>query len=350
MVLECGTIRCRYTHSAGARQHWVIHLWLAPCKPVGVFRRLGWMGRYRGETLASGARKVIGFNGARDLVKRTFNKINSRHDRAGSWSEMVVVAVRDAGTGARAARLGLRVLVAAGFGFAAWVLSALLSAPAASASAAQPLDGLLQPPGHSPAQPKLFTGLTSALTGLVGTVDQVVKGVTTVTSSVVEPVTDTVVQTGLAPVGSLLPSGHLPSISSGIPTVLPPHQQSGVPAEPAFDAKQPPVAAPASPVRPVRPHAIVHRGVTAVPLTQVVTRHNGDTHARKTDPPPPPARNGDQTIGVAAAHDGGGAGKHPFIVLGSRFPGADLRPGGVIAGRDVPHLGRNAALPTTSPD
>jgi hypothetical protein len=75
-----------------------------------------------------------------------------------------------------------------------------------------------------------------------------------------------------------------------------------------------------------------------------------DVDAHGTVPVPSPLRDGDQAIGVAATHDSGGSGKHPHIVLGAHPAPADLRPGGVAPGHTVSSTGRNAALPTTSPD
>lgn len=259
---------------------------------------------------------------------------------------MVVVAVRDAGNGARAARLGLRVLVAAGFGLAAWIVGMLLSGPTASADETQPAGGHDQTPRHNLAAPKLLSGLADKLTGVIGTVGQVTTELTQITQAVVEPVQTTI---ELPAVQTLLPLGthigdHHPVKSGG-----PRPDEGPARAEVLDPPPPPPDVAPAAVTSALPQHPSKPRRVTGVQLTQSVARPDSTTHARQTDPAPPPLRSGDQAIGVAATHDGG-AGKHPFIVLGPRLIGADLRPGGVAAGRHVPHISRNAALPTTSPD
>lgn len=263
---------------------------------------------------------------------------------------MVVVAVRDAGTGARAARLGLRVLLAAGFGFVAWVVGALLFGSTASAEDAHSTTTL--PPRDSLSTPKLVTGLTTVLTGLVGTVDQVtakVSQVSQVTQVVTEPVQTAVELAGSTPVGPLLslkphpgPLDPVKSEPRSVPAPTPIELQA--PAAPPVDA------APAKVPADFAAHPVKLRRVTPVPFTQRVDRPDAGGHARQTDPSPPPMRNDGQTVGVAATHDGGGAGKHPFVVLGSALARADLRPGAVAAVRPVRHEGRDAALPATSPD
>ncbi|GLY63801.1 hypothetical protein [Amycolatopsis taiwanensis] len=279
------------------------------------------------------------------------------------------MAVRDAGISARAARLGRRVLVAAGFGFAVWIIGALLSGTSASADEAQPAGGHDRPPRHDLHDlpgPNLLTNLTGTLTdtltntltgtltSLVGTVGQVAGQLTQVTQAVVAPV-QTAIDLPGSTVETLLPldthtevplpgksTWSRPDEGSTRDEVLAPPPPPPPPPLPA------PVPAPivtAVPERPSKP-----RSVTDIQFTQSVARPDSSTHAHQTDPAPPPMHSGDQTIGVAASHDGGGAGKHPFIVLGPRLIGADLQPGGVAAGRHMPHHGKDAALPTTSPD
>ena len=254
---------------------------------------------------------------------------------------MVVVAVRDAGTGVRAARLGLRVLLAAGFALVAWVLGALLTGSTASADEAQPVSTV--PPRHSASDPKLLTGLTTTLTGLVSTADQ---AATKVTQAVVEPV-----QTAFGSAPAQPPLRPRFPASALVPVQPEPRpQETLAPTKPPAPAREPVVAAPAKTATTFPVHPAKLRGVTLVPFTQDVDRPDRGARAHQNDPAPPPMRNGDQTVVVAATHDGGGAGKHPFAVPSSWLTRADLRTRGGAVARPIRHEGRNAALPATSPD
>lgn len=267
---------------------------------------------------------------------------------------MVVVAVRDPGTGGHAARLGLRLLLAGGFAVAAWAVGALLGTFTAAAHEAPHGPDNHGAPGET--EPTPMAAVTGKLTGLAGTVP----GVTTEVTGAVAPPVDTTLDgnvltpvQAIAPLTSLSPlgpfrhrTGALPRSSLGAlgskaleraaapplaappPAETPPPQAAGVGQERSRHAHFAP-----------RRHAAPHVGTPV-----------HDVNTRGSRPAPAPLRTGDQVAGVAAAHDTGGNGKHPFAVLGSRPAPVDLRPSVRAIGHDVLNDGRDAALPTTSPD
>jgi hypothetical protein len=259
---------------------------------------------------------------------------------------MVVVAVRDAETGGRAARLGLRMLFAAGVAIIAWFFGALLGSFTASANEAVPHPDPNAAKGAG-SEPVLLARVTGTLTGLVSEVDQ---AATHVTTAAVEPVRVTIDRAVAAPV---------PLIQ-----LLPAPQLTSAPALPRFDAPEPRaatpmasaiVSAPSLSAGYARPEGkahqpIEHRRTFLSPSVQPPEKSAEGTDGLDTTPAPPPVKPGDQTVAVAVAHDAGGTGKHPFAVLGSRPAPADLRPGGVAASHGVVPGSRDAALPTTSPD
>ncbi|TNC28514.1 hypothetical protein [Amycolatopsis alkalitolerans] len=259
--------------------------------------------------------------------------------------------MRDAEVTHRAVPLWGKLLAAAGFAFAGWLVAGLLGGLTASADET--------PQGTEPtlagqvtqAQGGLLGGL---LTTTVSTVEHTVDALTSTVTATVQTVTTTVTETtttvvqpvtaALAPAPAApAPKQHAttkqtraasapPKAVSTPPAPKPapvPDRQAAVVTQPSLEHPQPPrpAAAPSTPA----------------PVTEHVVR-------AKNPLPVPPSAPGGQACSAVAAHDGGGNTKHPLAVLTTRSGIAALAPIGVPR-RDA-HAGnsREAALPTTSPD
>ena len=261
---------------------------------------------------------------------------------------MVVMAVRDAGITHRVARLGLRLLVAAGFAVTAWFLGILLGNFTASAEETP------RQPGTHPAsatEPRLLSTVTTTVAGLLGTVDQVAGKVdqvaSKVTESVVRPVTTAIEKSVVAPAREVTQAKPKTGVAtSRLDSSLPSTTESAVVA--TAPVWQPPAAQPAR-ARSTIPEPVSYRHPVPRPSIPDTGRPAAGEALRGGLPAPPPARSGDQIVGVATAHDSGG-GKHPLAVLDSGSATVDLRPSGGTAGQCVLDYRRNAALPSTSPD
>ncbi|WP_442785119.1 hypothetical protein [Amycolatopsis sp. H20-H5] len=130
-------------------------------------------------------------------------------------------------------------------------------------------------------------------------------------------------------------------------------------------ADAPPPAAPAAPasvvaeIQTVRAPAAVTR-----PVRQPVKQdrpQNSATHANNSDNngggsggggglPSAPSAPAGPTTTANAGHDGSGGARQPFAVLGSTSNTTQLKLIGVSRDHEVDGVGREAALPTTSPD
>ena len=258
--------------------------------------------------------------------------------------------MRDADTAHRAARLGLRLLLAAGFALAAWFAGSLLGNFTASAgeSPHRPDPHPAHPAEHG-TQPKLLAAVTGTLTGLAGTADHVTNEVAErVSGAVTKPVNSAIEDTVLAVVPALRPVLREPAT-----VAVEPRQEASAPA--ASSAVAPVTAqAPRPAAGPFRSSNIGQAPVHPLRSPWSSVARSGKpadaVDGQGTTPALPPAGTGGQAIGVTACHDTGSGGKHPLAVLGSSVSRADFRPSGLAVGQHILYDGKNAALPTTSPD
>lgn len=265
-----------------------------------------------------------------------------------SWARMVVVAVRDPATGHPAARLARRLLLAAGFTFAAWLAGLVLGTFTASAQEAEPSS---THDGQALSEPRLMAALAGTLgelnglthlTALTGTVEHVAARVTQ-TALAVAPEPDG----GTSPPAAERSDPRPPDPSASEPPGIPPFSPRMTPAPPSA-----PATAAVTPQRraPVaRTHPIVQAGARPSPAPREAAPAAASQQATGHPPVPPPGGNDDHTVGVGVPHDAGG-GKQPFVVPGTRPGAADRRPAGQVTGGKGLAPARKAALPTTSPD
>lgn len=278
---------------------------------------------------------------------------------------MVVMAVREAEAGHRAAPLWVKVLVTAGFAVAAWFVAGLIGSLTASADEA-PLGDQHTPAEttyhqKSPQQRGLLGGmLDTTLTTLTSTVDQVTTTVNTTLGTVtntVDTLTTTVTETTntvlqpvtatLAPPAPAAPKQQEPTeTAAGSQTRI--ETVSPKPAPVVPPAPQP---APAQPVTVVPQQTVEHKQPqpTAAPYQPAtVSAHLAQPKDRH--PAPLPSVPGGQSCSAVAAHDSGGNSKHPLAILDARAGATPLASIGVPRRHAQVDNSRDAALPTTSPD
>jgi hypothetical protein len=264
-----------------------------------------------------------------------------------SWARMVVVAVRDPATGHPAARLARRLLLTAGFAFAAWLAGLVLGTFTASAEEVVPSptqDGQVLPESQlAAALAGTLGGLNGLthLTALTGTVEHIAAQVTE-TALAVAPRPDGAA--GPPAVGRSDPRSQDPSapINHEIPQPTARLTAAPAPAPPA-------VATPQRRAPEARAHPIVQAGARPSAPPREAAPRAVSQQAGGDTPVPAPGRSNDHTAGVGAPHDGGG-GKQPFVVPGARPGAADRVPAGPVTRGKGLAPARKAALPTTSPD
>lgn len=273
---------------------------------------------------------------------------------------MVVMAVRDAEAGHRAAPLWVKVLVAAGFAVAAWLVAGLLGSLTASADEA-PLGDQHTPAETThhqkpPQQGGLLGGLLdTTLTTLVSTVEQTVNTTLGTVTNTVDTLTTTVTETTntvLQPVTATLAPPAPATTKQQEPTESGATRQTRIETvspEPA--PVVPPAPQPAQPVTVVPQQIVKYKlpppaaapyqpATVSAPIAQPEDRH----------PAPLPSAPGGQSCSAVAAHDSGGNTKHPLAILGARSGAAQLASIGVPRRHAQVDNSRDAALPATSPD
>lgn len=299
---------------------------------------------------------------------------------------MVVVTVRHADTAYPTARrlpLLAKLPLMAGFALGCWLALVLLGD--GRASAAEPATVVTASPGtgsptaHSAPSTAdagtallgfLGTTLTTTLGTVTDTVGQVTGTVTTLTSTVPSTVTTTMtgtVNTVAAAVGGIGGIGGV--VTAPITTILAPPaatapatktparaERDAAPAtEPASrgwtaPAAAPQAAAPATDKKAVSPQqrgrSAQPRRVAARPTPEFAQSVSSGSRA----PAPAPSLPGNQFCGLSATADNGNCGKHPLAVLGAQPSAPRPRVSGMAAPPAVAGGGRDAALPTTSPD
>jgi outer membrane biosynthesis protein TonB len=268
---------------------------------------------------------------------------------------MVVMAVTDAEPLHRAAPLWVKVLLAAGFAVAGWLVAGLLGGLTASADEIpqddQPLPAKHHE--HAPAQGGLLGGLVgTTVTTLVGTVDQVTTTVTTTVSTVTTTV-DTLTTAVVQPVTSTLVAPITTAPKQHETTVTKPQtRMETVPQQAAPAVTPAPLPAPAPAVPGTAQQPVKHKQLPSPRVTpktqQPVSEHL--VQAKSSRPGPAPSAPDDQLCSAVAAHDGGGNTKHPLAILGARTGVAQLASIGVPRRPTQVDNSRDAALPTTSPD
>ncbi|MGW4484003.1 hypothetical protein ACWEOE_09210 [Amycolatopsis sp. NPDC004368] len=195
-----------------------------------------------------------------------------------------------------------------------------------------------------------------SLTGVVGTVDDV-------GGSVLPPVTS--VPTGtppLIPIGDVLgPVFSGGTVSGGVTATVPePSTQRVVTAVVLVTAPpQTPVTAPKTAVAEQRYPSVVHlvpvrRHATGVLQTKTENSHVGATGGGGGGGggglPAAPSAPVAPTTTANPGHDGSGGARQPFAVVGDSVTTTQLKLIGVSRDHEVAGAGRDAALPTTSPD
>lgn len=290
---------------------------------------------------------------------------------------MVVMAVTDAEPLHRAAPLWVKVLLAAGFAVAGWVVASLLGGLTASADDTPQADPHpAKEHAHAPAPgggllgglvggtvntlvgtvdqvtttvtgtlSTTVTGTVGTLTGTVGnltsTVGNLTNTVTATTDAVIQPVTSTLI----APTPSVAKQQQTTKAQTRIETV----PQS---AAPAVAPTPPPAPAPALPATVTAQQPLKHKQTTSPAVAPKTQQPVSDqlVQAKKGQPAPSPNDPGGQFCNAVAAHDGGGNTKHALAILGARSGIAQLASIGVPRQVTQVDNSRDAALPTTSPD
>jgi hypothetical protein len=268
---------------------------------------------------------------------------------------MVVVAVRDAEI-VRAVPLPVKMLVAAGFALACWLLCALSGNLSAAADDQSTTVGTAHY-GSPGLQPRELMFLRAPETGLLvplGSSTAVADTVDQVRTSVTGSVTNTVATAGTAGTALVAP----------VSTILAPPQPVLVPAaQPANSAPRLRVANTASPrliapaSRSTPPQPLIGKAAAPYPPAEqrraTAPRHQAHAHTvefRGTVPAPAPAAPGSQFCGIAVVYDGGSNIKHPPAILGGSAGVPRPHSIGVSRPETCAETGRDQALPTTSPD
>ncbi|KDN16527.1 hypothetical protein DV20_39065 [Amycolatopsis rifamycinica] len=214
------------------------------------------------------------------------------------------------------------------------------------------------------------------LGGLVGSVLDVVGGTLTTVTNTVGAVTDTLSHTVLAPLtqppaGSpgapvLLPLDDLldpvfggSSNSGGVTATVVPGVTAVATEVPAVVLETVPAAVPVTAApqtsRVALPHFVVVRSAPSLPSVHEQPRDSG-THATGGGGDAPPGLPGGTTAPSAPAptaapgHDGPGGARHAFAVHTDDVTTTQLKLIGTSRDHEVDGAGREAALPTTSPD